>query len=532
MEITWIAVAYVLGLGASYCGLPPLVGYLMGGFILGGGGISGGPVIHLISEIGVLLLLFSIGLKLDLKTLLNWEVLGIGASHLIFIGAVFILLLLIVEIALSPALFIGLGLAFSSTVFAAKVLEEKGELGAFHGRLAIGILILQDFVAVGMLVATGDGKPSLWTPFILLCIPLLRLPLKQALTWSGHSELLLLFGLLVALGGAHAFKALGLGTELGALVAGMLLAGHSRSEELSKTLWGLKEAFLVGFFLQIGLAGLPNLQDGKWLLPLIVLLPLKAALYFFLGTLFRLRARTAFLTSLALFSYSEFLLIAAATAAKNGIIPSTWLSTLALLVTTSFIVAAPLSLASHTLFAHFERWLVRFERQVPHPDEEPQNVGQAKWLVIGMGRTGTAAYDLLTQRQQRALGLDSDPVIVRRHLEEKRRVIYGDAEDPNLLEKVNLKPLAGVILGMPDLEAKLRFSRELRQNGFQGMLAAMSLYPEEDAKLYENGVNLIFHPFNEAGERLAERALAEVDSIAPRPSPAKPVKKTLLRQPP
>jgi predicted Kef-type K+ transport protein len=482
---------------------------------------------------GVLLLLFSVGLRLDLKSLLNWEVLGIGTVHLVSIGAGLTLLFLATEIAPSPAMFLGLGLAFSSTVFAAKALEEKSEIGAFHGRLAIGILILQDLVAVGMLVAAEGDTPSLWALFFLLCIPLLRPLLKHALTWSGHSELLLLYGLFMTLGGSHIFESLGLGTELGALVAGMLLADHSRSEELSKTLWGLKEAFLVGFFLQIGLEGLPDLQNSKWLLlPLIVLLPLKAVLYFFLGTLFRLKARTAFLTSLALFSYSEFLLIVDAVAVKNGIISPTWLPTLALLVTISLIIAAPLSRASHALFAYFEQWLIRFERQVSHPEGEPQNVKQAKWLVIGMGRTGTAAYDLLTQKYQRTVGLDSDPVIVRQHLEEKRRVIYGDAEDPNLLEKISIKPLVGVILGMPDLEAKLRFSKSLRQNGFQGMLAAMSLYPEEDAKLYDNGVNLIFHPFSEAGERLAERALAGMGSVTFKPSPSNRTEKSLVRHPP
>jgi hypothetical protein len=82
---------------------------------------------------------------------------------------------------------------------------------------------------------------------------------------------------------------------------------------------------------------------------------------------------------------------------------------------------------------------------------------------------------------------------------EKRRVIYGDAEDPDLLKKINVKLLVSVILGIPDLKAKLRFSKSLRQNGFQGMLIGMSLYPEEDAKLYMNGVNLIFHSFSEIG---------------------------------
>lgn len=517
MEILWIAVAYILGLGASYLGLPPLVGYLVGGFILGEWEIGKSPAIHIIAETGVLLLLFSVGLKLNFKSLLNWEVLGIGTIDLIAIGAGFTLLFLITEIASSPAVFLGLGLAFSSTVFAAKVLEEKSEIGAFHGRLAIGILIVQDLVAVGMLVAAEGGTFSLWTLLFLLSILLLRPPLKRILSWSGHSELLLLYGLFIALGGSYTFKSMGLSAELGALVAGMLLANHPRSEELSKALWGLKEAFLVGFFLQIGLEGLPESHDSKWLLLLIALLPLRAVVYFFLGTLFRLRARTAFLTTLALLSYSEFLLIVAAAAVKNGILPATWLPTLALLVTISLIIAAPLNRASHALFVYFEWWLVRFERQAPHPEGEPPNIKQAKWLVIGMGRAGTSAYNFLIQKHQRVWGLDSDPVIVQQHLEEKRRVIYGDAEDPDLLEKINIKSLVGVILGMPDLEAKLRFSKSLRQNGFQGMLAAMSLYPEEDVKLSENGVNLIFHPFSEIGERLAERALTSIGSVAFKP---------------
>ncbi|WP_206054880.1 hypothetical protein [Nitrosococcus wardiae] len=96
---------------------------------------------------------------------------------------------------------------------------------------------------------------------------------------------------------------------------------------------------------------------------------------------------------------------------------------------------------------------------------------------------------------------------------------------------LNHKQLVGPILGIPDLEAKLRLSKDLRQNGFQGMLAAMNFYPEEDAKIYENGVNLIFHPFNEAGERLAERALAETGSITLKSPILNPVGKTPIRPP-
>lgn len=115
------------------------------------------------------------------------------------VGAGFALLFRVADITWSPAIFLGLGLVFSNTVFAAKALEEKGELGTYHDCLAIGILVLQDLVAVGMLIAVGSGALSFWTLLFLLSIPL-RLPLKQALTWSGHRELLLLYGLLTCFG--------------------------------------------------------------------------------------------------------------------------------------------------------------------------------------------------------------------------------------------------------------------------------------------------------------------------------------------
>ncbi|CAH9019884.1 cation:proton antiporter [Candidatus Nitrosacidococcus sp. I8] len=509
MEIFWIAIAYILGLVASHLGLPPLVGYLVGGFILGEWNIGENPTIHAISDIGVLLLLFSVGLKINIRSLLRWEVLGVGFSYLIISSVGSILLLLLAGTPLLAAIFLGLGLSFSSTVFAAKTLEEKGSIGAFHGRLAIGILVLQDLVAVTMLVFIQGSSFSPWILAFLISVPIIRLFLRSLLTWSGHKELLLLYGLLITLGGSEAFKSLGLSGELGALVAGMLLTGHLHTEELSKTLWGLKEVFLVGFFLQIGFGGLPGLHDGIWILLFTVLLPLRVIIYFFLGIFFQLKARTAFLTTLALSSYSEFTLIVGAAAVKSNILPATWLPVLALLVTASLIIAAPLNKMSYELFTYFEKWLISFERKIPHPEGEAPDIRKTTWLIVGMGQSGTAAYDFLAQKHQRVQGLDSDLLVVQQQQKQSRQVNYGDAEDPDLLNKINLKPMIGIILGMPELATKLHLAQKLRQNDYSGIVAAMSLYPEEDSKLYNSGINLISHPFADVGERLAERALAQ-----------------------
>ncbi|MCB1778469.1 MAG: cation:proton antiporter, partial [Candidatus Competibacteraceae bacterium] len=170
-------------------------------------------------------------------------------------------------------------------------------------------LIIQDLAALVLMTVAGVGAPSLWA-LLVLGLPLLQPLVMKLLDWSGHDELLVLYGLaLVLLVGGLGFEHLGLSSELGALLLGVLLASHSRAMELSKALWSLKEVLLVGFFLQIGLEGWPSLATLGGALLLALLLPLKAALFFFILTAFRLRARTAFLTALALASYSEFALI-------------------------------------------------------------------------------------------------------------------------------------------------------------------------------------------------------------------------------
>jgi predicted Kef-type K+ transport protein len=159
------------------------------------------------------------------------------------------------------ALLLAVTLGFSSTVVAAKILEERRELRAFYGRVVIGVLVVQDLVAVVLLDVAGGGTPSPWAA-LLLALPLARPLIFRFFERSGHEELLLLFGLLLALVGGYGFQVVGLSSELGALLLGVLVAGHPRAVELSDALWGLKELFLVAFFLQIGMTGVPSLTTS------------------------------------------------------------------------------------------------------------------------------------------------------------------------------------------------------------------------------------------------------------------------------
>ncbi|MGB3633465.1 MAG: cation:proton antiporter family protein [Rubrobacteraceae bacterium] len=501
-----LSVAYLLGLFASAVRLPPLVGYLGGGFALFAFGFESTELLHEIGHAGVLLLLFTIGLHLRLKSILRPEVLGVGAIHIAISAALFTLVGLAFGLGLTAAALVAVILGFSSTVLAAKTLEERGELDSYHGRVAIGILIFQDIVAIALLAFSGLGTPSPWA-LTLLALPLARVPLTRLMAASKHDELLLLYGLLLALGAGALFEAVGLSSELGALVFGALLAGTPQADELSDKLWALKEAFLVGFFLEIGLGGLPTPGGAVFALALLVLLPAKSILFFFLAVAFNLRVRNGFMVAVSLTAYSEFALIAGAAAVVGGLIPESSLVVLALAVVLSFAVSAPLNRAVHKLYARFEPMLVRFEREVDHPDGVPRILGSARSLVFGMGRTGKSAYATLNDHGGRPVGLDSDPTKLEQHREEGRRVVYGDAEDPDLWDSLNLEKLERVVLTLPDIEARLQAVDELRGRGFEGIISTLSMYPDEEEPLRAAGADIIAHPLSEAGYGLAEQSL-------------------------
>jgi predicted Kef-type K+ transport protein len=462
LEVVWISAAFGLGLVFSRVGLPPLVGFLLAGFGLNALGLRGGATLEHIAHVGVLLLLFSVGLKLRLRNVLRLEVSAGSVVHLAFMLAVFYPLLRFGLGANPPAaLLLAAALGFSSTVVAAKILEEKRELRAFHGRVVIGILVVQDLVAVALLAFASGGTPSPWAA-LLLALPLARPLIFRFFESSGHDELLLLFGLLLALVGGYGFGVVGLSSELGALLLGALVAGHPRAVELSDRLWALKELFLVAFFLQIGMTGTPDLLAVMLGLLFALLLPLKALLFFFVLLRFGLRARTSFLGAVHLMSYSEFALIVAGVAVQSGWITADWLVTLAVTVAISFAVSAPLARSAHRLQARFEKSLLRFEPDRAHPDEQPLSLGAANVLIVGMGRVGTGAYDFLKRRRSKLVGLDSDPGKVEKHRAAGRRVLFGDGEDPALWHQLPLDNIRAIMLAMPDLEAKVLSVKRLR----------------------------------------------------------------------
>lgn len=300
---------------------------------------------------------------------------------------------------------------------------------------------------------------------------------------------------------------MGISPDIGALLTGVMLAGHPKIDDLSGKLWSLKEVFLVTFFLQIGLTEFPTQEQALTALELLMILPLQGGLFFVLFVLAGLRARTAFVSSLALMTYSEFALITTGAVVNANLLPEEWKSIISLAVAGSLAIAAPLNRYSHSLFSWAEPVLIFFEKKSGHPDRLPESFGVSEWLVVGMGRTGVSSYLALHTQEKRVVGLDADPTVLENLLAKGKRVVYGDAEDTELWGRLPLERIKGVILTIPVFEDRCAAISQLRKRGFTGQIGTISYYNEEERELIRLGANLIIHPLVEAGNQLVKQIL-------------------------
>ncbi|MEM9147298.1 MAG: cation:proton antiporter family protein [Pseudomonadota bacterium] len=530
-----LAVAFALGMAARMLHMPPMLGFLGAGFALSQLGVQPTETGQRIADFGVLLLLFTIGLKLSPKMLTERRILIAAGGHMSVSVVVFAVLLmgfgavglgLLAGLTMQEAVLIAFALSFSSTVFTVKIFEEKGELGSVHGKIALGILVIQDLAAVAYLTASGGDLPSIWA---IALLGLLALPplFTRLLDRIGHDELLPLFGLFTVLVlGAASFKVVGLKPDLGALVMGMLMAGQSRSREVADALLGFKDVFLIGFFLNIGLAGVPSVEVMVTAFGLLALLALKIVLFFAIFVWLRLRARTALLGALGLGTFSEFGLIVGTVAVGQGLIEEAWLLTLALSLAISFLILTPINAMGHALYARNSKWLRQFEtRRADVADQRPM-LGDAEVVVFGMGRLGQAVYRTLDTRVPagRLLGIETDWAKVERLQAAGLTVLHGDATDTDFWRRTGrpAASLRAVLLAMPDHDANMLALEQIRASGFEGFVAALARYPDDVEALTEAGAHVAFDVYGEAGAGFAGNVAERIGILAAHAPAASP----------
>jgi len=292
-----------------------------------------------------------------------------------------------------------------------------------------------------------------------------------------------------------------------------MMADHRRSGDVADALFTLKEVMLVGFFLNIGLIGTVTLEHLMLALMLVLLVPVKSALFFLILSGFRLRVRSSFLAAASLSTYSEFGLIVGAVAYESGWLAADALTVIALAVAISFIGASILNLNVNRAYANLSGVLKRFETVSRRSADQPLDAGDAQILVFGMGRVGTGAYDYLRERygDHIVAGIESNTEKVASHRESGRNVFAGDAADSDFWERMEAagNDFRVVMLAMPDHQVNMYALEQIKRAGFGGFIAALAKYPEDAKALESGGAHCVFNMYAEAGAGFA----ASVDHL-------------------
>ena len=516
-DLLWIGPALIAGIAAARLGLPPMVGYLLCGFVLNFSGVFDHDRLTMIGDLGVTLLLFTIGLKLDLRSLLRPVIWAGTTLHTAIIIAVLGSLLYWMSLAgiqafagidIGRAMLIGFALSFSSTVFAVKTLEDKGEYQSRYGQTAIGVLIMQDIFAVVFLAASTGKLPSAWALGLLALIPM-RYVLMHLLSRARQSgELQVLYGLALAFGGYALFDAVDVKGDLGALIVGAMLASHPLAGDVSKRLLGFKDLLLVGFFLSIGMSGDLSVHALLVALLLTLLVIFKVALFFVLFTRFKMRARTATLSSLTLANYSEFGLIVGAIAVSNAWLSDDWLVTIALALTMTIIIAAPINMRASHIYERLRPIARKLETESVLAEDEPVDIGDAKIAVIGMGQLGTGVYDqLVTDYGHLLIGIDGDPDIIAMHKAAGRNVVCVDATDDEMWEGQGIAPIQVGILALKRHQENLSIVNHIRKHKRSAKLFTVASHEDEVAELIEAGAEAVWNMYSQAGIGLVSEVI-------------------------
>lgn len=517
-----LMVAAGFGTVAHLLRIPALVGFLAAGFVLGALQVEPFTGLERIASIGVTLLLFTIGLKFDMRALLRREAYGTAFIHMVLsvlviagaVGLAGVIGLASIEGWRTLAL-VGFALSFSSTVLCVKVLEGRSDDGSLYGQTAIAILVIQDLAAVVFITVIADEPPSPWAFALVLVLPLVWL-LRKLLTLIGHGELLVLFGVVMALGpGYYAFEAVGIKGDLGALVLGLLFAGHPRAIEMSKSLFSVKELFLIGFFLVIGMGASPTWSDAALALGLcVVLLPLTFVGFIWLCRLFGLRNRTAIRTALVLSNFSEFSIIVAAFGVTSGLLSDRWLTIITIAVALSMVVSSLANAHSLPVVTSLRKWLPQREPSRLRPADRPIDTSGSDVVVLGMGRVGRAAYErLVNEGGMRVLGIDNDHAVISRLEAQGLHVLEGDATDLDFWSRlVSGGFVKTVVLAMAFHGSNTFALDRLHEAGFDGHVVAVAQHPDQVEHLAANGVNGVLNIYEGAGHTLAGLAMQPKES--------------------
>lgn len=541
-----LALAAAVGAVALMLRQPLIVAFIAAGIIAGPdvlGIAQSGEHIGLLAEIGVALLLFLVGLKLDVNLVrtLGAVALATGLGQVAFTAGIGFLICLALGMDWVTSAYVAVALTFSSTIIIVKLLSDKREIDSLHGRIALGFLIVQDIAvvlamvvlsAVGVGTATGDGGAAALAQVLLGglamvagVVAFIRYAADPLLRRLARSpELLVIFAIAWAVTLAGAGDAIGFGKELGGLLAGVSLASSLFREAIAARLASLRDFLLLFFFVGLGarldLGVLGQELPSALVLSLFVLIGNPLIVLAIMGYM-GYRRRTGLLAGLTVAQISEFSLIFMAMGLALGHVTDAAMGLVTLVGLVTITLSTYMIVHSQRLYELLEPLLRPFERRHPFREDAAEGFGTKQHfdtILFGLGRYGRGIARGLHERGQSVLGVDFDPEALRRWTARGLPGVYGDAGDPEFPTSLRLQGVAWVVLATPphrvppgQSDPRLAMMQAFRDAGFDGRFALTSADLLDARTLGKAGADLVLNPFHDAAVRAVERITGEVE---------------------
>lgn len=525
---------------------PLIIAYIIVGILAGPSfmGLSSEmEPLALLAEIGITVLLFVVGLKLDTQLIssLGRVALIAGTCQLALTISLGYGLCILLGLDNSMAVYMAIALAFSSTIIVVKLLSDKKEIDSLHGRIAMGILIIQDIAVVGSMLVLNLLNPkapgseqsmSLYWLGILAVITVAGLYLisRKAMPWllrtmSRSPELLMLFAVAWGTALAGIAESFGLSKELGAFVAGVSLASTPLREAIYSRLTSLRDFLLLFFFLYLGMQlDFSHINGQIWpaiVLSAFVLIGKPLIIMPIVGVL-GYRKRTGFVAGLTLAQVSEFSIIFISVGVGLKQIDASALGMITLVALITITLSTYMAMYTQPMFAKLAPWLRVFERKIAHREivsDTPHAMQHPEIIVYGMGRYGRHLATHFEQAGKRVLGVDFAPDELEIARARGLNVFYGDAEDADFLSHLPLHTAHLMVSTIPQREVNAILFRALRSNGFKGQIT-LSAFHEGDAEAFHHaGAGSVLSPYADAAESAARRLLEECSPTS-QPLPA------------
>ncbi len=505
---------------------PVLIAYIVIGIVAGPavlGVVTAHDQIDLLAQVGVAVLLFVVGLKLDLQHIrhIGPVALATGLGQLAFTIVIGFFLILAMGRDWVEALYVAVALTFSSTIIIVKLLSDKREIDSLHGRIAVGFLIVQDLaVVIAMMVMSalrgdgGEGSLLMLAGSLSLRIGiaaiglyvLMRYILPKVVDRMAQSqELLLIFAIAWGTGLAALGEWAGFSKEAGAFIAGFSLASTHYRDAINARLTGIRDFLLLFFFIDLGARlDFSTLGGEVWpaiVLSLFVLIGNPLIVMAIMGYM-GYRKRTGFLCGLTVAQISEFSIIFVAMGISLGHVDNGALGLTTLVGLVTIALSTYMILYSHLLYEKLAPWLGWFERKRPHRElavaTERHDLHAADVIVFGLGRYGSRLALGLKEAKLKVLGVEFDPEVARDMRRQGLPVRYGDGIASEFLEMLPLKDTRWVVSTLPDMASNRDLLRGLRELHFTGEVAVVAREDFDGAALKKLGAPTILYPMRNA----------------------------------